>query len=268
MPGMSFELSEDHEQFRRTVRDHLRAAERAHSRDLLDVDEQAWATWYGDLSRRVAPATRAGYLSTVRGFYRWAIWEQRISVDPTVRLPRPKLPRRLPRPISEPDLALAISTAPARVRPMLVLAAFAGLRAMEIAALHAEDIIDGTLHVQEGKGGYGRVVPLHPLVRAVVYELPARGPLFPRGDAPAVAIPPHRVSALCNEHLHGLGLRVVLHQLRHRFATTAYATSGHDLRFVQEMLGHADPKTTAIYADWRREDAAQVIARLPMPSVA
>jgi integrase len=151
---------------------------------------------------------------------------------------------------------------------MLVLAAFAGLRAMEIAALHAEDIVDDALHVQEGKGGHGRVVPLHPLVRSVVYELPARGPLFPRGDAPAIAVPSHRVSSLCNEHLHGLGLHVTLHQLRHRFATTAYATSGHDLRFVQEMLGHADPKTTAIYADWRREDAAQVIARLPMPSAA
>lgn len=254
--------------WRRNVAKTLRAAELWHGQDLLDVGEQAWADWYMEISRRVAPGTRAVYLSTVRGFYTWAVREDRVLLDPTRRLPRPRLPRRLPRPISEADLFMALGTAPTRVRPMLVLAAFAGLRAKEIAALDAADVLDDVVVVQSGKGGKPRKVPMHPSVRAALLDLPRRGPLFPNVKYPAIPLEPWRVSQLCNDHLHALGLNTTLHKLRHRFATTLYPASGHDLRFVQEMLGHADPKTTAIYADWQRADAATVIAALPMPRAA
>ncbi len=58
--------------------------------------------------------------------------EDLTETDPTARIVRPKQRRVLPRPIGDEDLELAIRTAPAQMRAMLTLAAFAGLRVQEI----------------------------------------------------------------------------------------------------------------------------------------
>lgn len=54
----------------------------------------------------------------------------------------------------------------------------------------------------------------------------------------------------------------MMHQLRHWFATQAYRACG-DLRTVQELLGHADPRTTAIYVAASPELARRAVAGLP-----
>ncbi len=61
-----------------------------------------------------------------------------------------------------------------------------------------------------------------------------------------------------SQHLRQLGIRVC-HSLRHRFATQLYQRSGGDLRMTQDMLGHASPATTAIYAAWDPSRAASVL---------
>ncbi len=50
-------------------------------------------------------------------------------------------------------------------------------------------------------------------------------------------------------------------RLRHRFATQLYRVS-RDLRMVGECLGHADPRTTAGYAAYAQEKAAEMVAAL------
>ena len=72
-----------------------------------------------------------------------------------------------------------------------------------------------------------------------------------------------RRSQVANQHLHAVGLPVTLHQLRHRFATATLETSRGNLRLVQDLLGHEDPKTTAIYTKWRRSDAVAAVTALP-----
>src|SRR5882672_2286390 len=182
---------------------------------------------------------------------------------------RPKLPRRLPRPIPEDRLLVALEAAGGRVRAYLFLAAFAGLRAAEIAGLRREDIREGggqPVIVVTGKGRKERVLPLAPVLLAELrlYGLAPAGFVFGRFGDPARAVSPATVSSMSNEYLHGLGFTETLHTLRHRFASRCYQLS-LDLRLVQEMLGHSSPTTTAGYAAFAPDAASAVVARLDGP---
>jgi integrase len=188
-------------------------------------------------------------------------------------VPVPRVGRRLPRPISEADLFTALRQAPPRIRPLLVLAAWAGLRAKEIARLRRQHVLDTArppvlLVVHDAtKGRSERIVPLSDFVLGELrlHGLPASGWMFSRHDGAPGPNTPHMISLLCNQHLHDCGIAATLHQLRHRFGTVAYAAS-HDLRMVQELLGHADPQTTALYTAYDQADAARVVQALPSPS--
>ena len=88
--------------------------------------------------------------------------------------------------------------------------------------------------------------------------------MFRRHDGQSGPNTPHTVSRLSNEHLHACGLPATLHQLRHRFGTETYRYK-RDLRMVQDLLGHADPATTAGYAAYLNVDAAAAVEHLPSP---
>lgn len=234
---------------------------RALGHDPADATADQLDAWYSALD--LQPESRATELAHVRGLYRWAILTGHRTDDPTGRLIRPRLRRPLPRPIDELELARAIAAATGRVRLMLVLAAYAGLRAGEIAALRHHDVYDSpdgpVLLVVDGKSVDQRVVPLHPFV---VTELPAAtGWYFARRDGRPGHIPAHLVSQLANRHLHGLGIESTLHKLRHRFATELYRHS-LDLRMTQDLLGHRSPVTTARYAAWSPGNARSAVAAL------
>lgn len=220
------------------------------------------------LDRLDQPESRATETSHVRTFYRWAMIEGAIAVDPAARLIRPRVPRRLPRPMPTNDLAVALDTAPDRVRPWLVLAAYAGLRACEIAGLRACDIMwdnmPPLLVVDQGKGGHARAVPMAPALADELAGLPRSGWLFHKLDGSTGPVPPHLVSRLANQHLHGLGITHTLHTLRHWFATETLRINGGDLRQTQELLGHQSPVSTAIYTWVDPRAAAATVAALPV----
>ena len=138
---------------------------------------------------------------------------------------------------------------------MLHLAAFAGLRCAEIAALRSEDI-NGDMMLVNGKGGKQRVVPVHPLIHAALRAVhaPAYGSIFD--------MLPWQVSHAIRGHLTACGISASAHQLRHWFATTAYEQSGHDLRMVQDLLGHSSPTTTAVYTRWARGRSLDVVTSM------
>jgi site-specific recombinase XerD len=209
--------------------------------------------------------SRRSYVCQLRVFYGWALDEGLIDKDPSRVLIIPKVPRGKPHPISEADLQRALAEAPPMVRVWLVLAAGAGLRAMEVAGLRREDIQDraGTPHlVVRGKGSKTRIVPLSGWVLAELqsYGLPASGPLFwgGRTGAPVTA---HAVSETTNRFLHRIGMPATIHKCRHRFATRLHRAT-RDIRLTQEMLGHVNLSTTAVYVDFDRDEAAVAIEGL------
>lgn len=232
--------------------------------EIEDLPEESLVAWYRDLTARVTPGARATELSHVAAYYRWLVRERIRGDDPTARLDRPRLRRRLPRPIADADLSQALAMAPERIRPWLFLAAYGGLRACEIAALRREDVIDQAdppvIIITGGKGDKQRIVPLHPEVLAVL-PLDATGWLFPRRDGKPGPLMPHNVSILSNRALRAVGVTASFHALRHWFITKVYAQS-LDLRLTQELAGHSDPATTAGYAAWAQERSAGVVGAL------
>ena len=237
---------------------------------LLDADAVDLLAWRVGLS--VGPATICAYVSHARAFYRWAAAEGLIDISPAERLPVPKVPRRIPRPIGDRALFAAVAGAPDRIRPWLALAGWCGLRAREIALLRRECILETRMPPlllvghDATKGHADRLVPLHDFALGELLEhgLPRAGWVFKRYDGLPGPNRPWVVSHLSNAYLHKAGHPETLHQLRHRFATSAY-TDSRDLRMVQELLGHAHPQTTALYAAWDQSEAAAVVARIPAP---
>lgn len=218
-------------------------------------------------SRPLSAKTRYNLLSTLGCFYRWAIVEGLVEVDPTSRIRRPKLRRYLPRPMGGNDLEVALAAASPRMRAWLLLGAMTGLRCKEIAEADMQDLHlehQPAVLVVHGKGDKERVVPLHPLVLIAVQASSSTrpGPLF--RNARDTRFSPAAVSQQINAFLHGLGISATAHTLRHRFGTEVYRLS-HDLRLTQELLGHASPTTTAVYAAWNPTESARVVEQLSLP---
>lgn len=207
----------------------------------------------------VTPQTRYTYISYLAAFYTWAVRAGYVAADPTEHIERPKLPKRLPRPVVSQGLEDALRYADPRMRCWIMLGAYQGFRCIEIARLRGEDVDVARMTITaRGKGGRERTIALHPKTLEALreYGLPARGLVFERrGGGP---IQPSTISRYISRHLGDVG---TAHQLRHWFATEVYDRS-HDLLLTQQLLGHASPSTTAIYAQVNSERGRDVIGRL------
>src|SRR5260221_9768194 len=107
---------------------------------LLEATQGDLRAWRAGL--RVTDNTAVHYASHARRFFDWAVAAGLMDHNPARGLLVPFLTRGLPRPIGEDDLLSAVTGAPARIRPWLVLAGWAGLRAKEIAYLRRERVLD------------------------------------------------------------------------------------------------------------------------------
>lgn len=236
---------------------------------LLEAGPADLLAWRAGL--RVDSDVVRQYVSHVHQFYVWAVKTRRLAISPAEDLPVPPRIRRLPRPISDAELFAAIAAAPARILPWLVLAAWCGLRACEIALLRRECVLDSArapvliIAADATKGYRERVVPLYSYPFGILAPvLPPSGWVFRRADGHAGPNTPARVSKLANEYLHAMGISETLHQLRHWFGTVSYHES-KDLRAVQELMGHAKPETTALYVLFDQSGTAEWLENLPVP---
>ena len=236
---------------------------------LLEATPAHLAAWRAALN--VTDNTAVHYACHARQFFAWCVREGLAGQNPAAGLLVPFLSRGLPRPIGEDDLMAAVAGAPARIRPWLVLAAWAGLRAKEIALLRRERVLDTAappvllVAWDATKGRRERVVPMSGFVVGELGPcLPRAGWVFPRLDGKPLPNRPSRVSQAANAYLHSAGVAETLHQLRHRFGTMTYRVK-RDLRLVQELMGHRDPATTAGYAAYFDADAVDVVEALPAP---
>jgi integrase/recombinase XerC len=245
----------------------LRKAERSLPMPLLDADHDTLRTWLARPSLGVE--ARAHELSQLRQFYKWAQAFGYRDDEPTARVPRPRTYRRLPRPLEPSDVARALAMADGKVRLMVALMAYAGLRAGEVAKIRREDILDQVdppvIFVADGKGGRQRVIPCHPAILDALMRHPvSAGWLFPKVIGPGAHrehVHPAFITNVVADHLRACGIDATGHQLRHTFGTQVYRHT-LDLRTTQEVLGHASPVTTAGYAAWTPSAAAAGVAEI------
>jgi integrase/recombinase XerD len=213
----------------------------------------------------LAPSSVARHLASLSTFFRFLVFDGRLSenvarllIAPAVwdRLPLVLGPQAVARLLETPNIATRLGR---RDRAALETLYATGCRASEVVGLKPSDLdlVAGTARCV-GKGDRQRIVPLGSRAREALQSYLAhdRPPLVARRPATAEVFvtrsgrPLSRVELwrIVKKHARAAGLSdaVSPHTLRHSFATHLLA-GGADLRAVQEMLGHASIATTQVY---------------------
>lgn len=224
------------------------------------VSRAAVEEWEEFLGRPgFAAWTRVVYWVHGDGFYRWAVARGFIEWNPLDQIERPKPPVGVPRPVTDDELAAILGLAVRPYRSAVILAAYAGMRASEVADATREQVAESPIRIH-GKGDKVRVVPTHELIRAELPHLPG-GPVIARRDGGHHT--GDHVSSSVSEYLTGIGFpEVTLHRFRHWFATTLL-DRGANLRTVQELMGHSSPAVTAVYTQITDGQRRLAISTLP-----
>jgi hypothetical protein len=195
-----------------------------------------------------SPVTADAYYSIARAWCSWLVRAGHRDDDPTMRVPRPRVPPARPRPITRPQLDTLLAT-PLRqdTRTKILLAAYAGLRIHEIAKIRGEDIdpAGGTLTVT-GKGGRTDLLPAHSIILTQAASYPRKGHWFPSPTRPGQHVAAKTVGTVIARALRRSGIDATAHQLRHFFATSLLE-AGVDSRIVQTLMRHASLATTGRY---------------------
>jgi integrase/recombinase XerD len=244
---------------------------RERGRDVADVDEEDVTAYVGHLrDGGLAPATVKRMVVSVRALHRFLVAEGDGEADPSADVAVPRVPRGVPKALSEEEVERLIGAVTAddppglRDRAILEVLYGTGLRISELVGLSLADVdlVEAVLRAY-GKGGKERVVPIgrcaHDALRAWLGP-DGRPRMAPerwarRGDAEALFLNA-RGGRMSRQGAWGIvrgygsqaGLagRLTPHVLRHSCATHML-DHGADIRSVQELLGHASISTTQLY---------------------
>jgi integrase/recombinase XerD len=179
----------------------------------------------------------------------------------------PKRREMIPNFLNEVEVAAMVeaSRAVSRDCAILMTLAYTGVRVSELCNLDAEDIdfTSGTVRIRHGKGDKERLVILDAKNAESLREYLARRdrPHLEPSDQPGAPrrrplflserrnrVDPRGVERLVRKYAHAAGInrKVTPHTLRHTLATTLLRR-GVDIRYIQQLLGHASVATTQIY---------------------
>lgn len=214
------------------------------------------------LARCRASWTKSTNYSHLNGFFTTAVRLRWLDFNPMTEVDRPKAGDRLPNPVSDDEVRIAIDrSADLPWRMVVLLAAYEGLRCGEAARIEREDITEQHVHVRCGKGGKDRFIPTHHLVWQTVKDRPG-GRLVLRNGRP---LSPGHLSQLQRRHWHEIGLSaaVHIHRFRHWFGTTL-VDRGVGIEVVKELMGHARLETTLGYVRSSTARRAAAIGTLPV----
>lgn len=223
---------------------------------------------YHSLARTGQPLSASGQanrLAAVRGFFRFLTRENVLLYNPASELDLPKLEKRLPKDIlnaeeaervlSQPDIETPLGI---RDRAILEVLYSTGMRRQELIDLQRQhlDHERGIVAIRQGKGKKDRFIPIGERALAWVgkYLADVR-PDLEMADVNALfldeagrKLDPHRISRAVRAYVErsGVNKKGRCHLFRHTMATLMLE-NGADIRFIQQMLGHAQLSTTEIY---------------------
>jgi integrase/recombinase XerD len=210
--------------------------------------------------------SRHARLVAVRMFFKWLTRHNHILYNPASELELPRLEKRLPKHVlSESEAEQVINQTdvndPLGIRDRAILETLysTGMRRRELINLKLQDLDAerGTVMIRQGKGKKDRMLPIGERAVAWIGKYtresrplfavePDDGTLFLMSKGGPIA--PARLSQLVHDYIEAsrVGKQGSCHLFRHTMATVMLE-HGADIRFIQEMLGHAELSTTQIY---------------------
>jgi len=214
--------------------------------------------------------SNARLLSTLKRFYQWATSHEHFDVDPTVLIKGPKLPKSIPKVLTEQQVEKLLfapdeyTPLGIRDRAILELMYASGLRVSELVSLPFEQVnLSAGLVQVTGKGNKERIVPIGEVAIEWIekYIVESRPALVKNKWVDTLFVSRlgrsmtrqtlwHRIKNLAFDA--GIHVELSPHTLRHAFATHLI-NHGADLRTVQLLLGHSDLSTTQIYTHVAKE---------------
>ncbi len=211
-------------------------------------------------------------LSAARSFFRYLLREKHVKNNPVVSVSAPKSPKRLPGNLDADRMARLLDIPGDepivnRDRAMLELLYSSGLRLAELTDLDCGDVDarDATVRVT-GKGNKDRIVPVGKHALRALARWQQSRPQLAADDEKALFVS-NRGSRISRRSVQarvshwarhqGIDANVFPHLFRHSFATHLLESS-HDLRGVQELLGHANISTTQVYTHLDFQHLAQI----------
>jgi integrase/recombinase XerD len=227
--------------------------------------EQRLQWTQGGHGQLYSPSTVQGTLQMLRLFFRWAVKERHLLLDPfrEIKLRR-AFPHERRRILTEQEVRILLqgpalhTLAGLRDRALLETLYGTGIRRAECAMLDVQDVDfeTQTLLIRFGKGGTQRRQPIGPNLGRTLAEYleRSRPQLVRRGPTSALFVqmtggrlPAHGIGFIVRKHARATGVgNVTPHQLRHAFATHLLQ-GGADLLAVQALLGHAHLDSTSTY---------------------
>ena len=209
--------------------------------------------------RGFKPKTYRNKLCIIKSFVAFLYAKNLTDIRPeSIEIPKDRLAEAVYLTEEERDRLLLAAKDNPRDYAMLHVLVYSGLRVSELCNLRMSDIFRRSISVKNGKGMKHRVTFISPATEKAIERYKAHsnrtdnGYLFPNpvGSPISRVIVGRKVSYYAEKA--GIQKHVKVHTLRHTFATL-YLDAGGRIEDLQQMLGHADLKTTMLYLHFTNE---------------
>jgi len=237
----------------------------------------------GDQERKWQPMTNISHRKNISVFINWAQKKGYLQNNPLKDIPKPRMPQRIPKHHSKAEIErmlYAVSLNPdylQRIRneAMIKFCCLAGLRRGELLSMKTMDLNMETkmilVKAETSKSRKERWVPMPITLYETMQKYLNERKLFVLPDCMSLWISTTTKKALSDDGLKHIiqnlskivGFNIKLHSLRHSYGTYSYAGS-HDIKAVQENMGHSDLSTTMLYVNSLSDDKRQTAEMNPL----
>lgn len=206
-------------------------------------------------------------INALKFYYEQVLRQERFFWE----IPRPKKPLQLPKLLNETDLAKLFNALTNKKHKAMLFAAYsAGLRVSEVVSLKITDIDSRRMQIfiENAKGKKDRYVTLRPILldilRSYIKEYkPSPQKFLFELEQTGTAYPTRTVQQIFSNAKQKAGLKqqVGIHSLRHSFATQLLER-GVDIRYIKDLLGHFNIKTTERYLHVAKNKLVNIVSPL------
>lgn len=233
----------------------------------LTVDELKRYLVYVMEKEGISENTAHSRLNALKFYFEQVLKREKFFLE----IPRPKKPQLLPRLLNEDELRKLFNALENKKHKAMLFTAYsAGLRVSEIVNLKIADVDSGRMQVfiERAKGKKDRYVNLSPVLLDILrkyigsYQPKPKVYLF-ESEQTLTSYPARTVQQIFTNAKNKAGIRkeVGVHSLRHSFATHLL-DKGTDIKFIKDLLGHFDIKTTERYLHVSKQKLVNIISPL------